>query len=78
MLSSVIYSTQIMDNLPQHPPIDPRKQELLEARFTGNQRIIFGQSVPVIQSNSNSLTNHLSVSSASPQMMSIHGNNSGG
>lgn len=39
MLSSVLYSTHNMDNLPQHPPLDPRKQELLEARFTGSQRV---------------------------------------
>jgi tousled-like kinase len=77
-MSSVIYMNNIMDNLPQHPTLDPRKQELLEARFTGNQRIIFGQSIPVIHSNSNSLSmNHLS-SSASPQMISMIGNNSGG
>jgi hypothetical protein len=38
-MSSVIYMNNIMDNLPQHPTLDPRKQELLEARFTGNQRV---------------------------------------
>lgn len=38
-MSSVIYMNNIMDNLPQHPPLDPRKQELLEARFTGSQRV---------------------------------------
>ncbi|XP_054165508.1 serine/threonine-protein kinase tousled-like 2 [Oppia nitens] len=73
MLSSVIYSSQVMDNIPQCPPsLDPRKQELLEARFKGAQRVIFGHSVPVIQSNSNSLTNPML---ASPQVL---GNNSGG
>ena len=54
MLSSVIYSSQIMDNLPQHPSLDPRKQELLEARFTGNQRVC--HTVCVAQ------TSHLSLS----------------